>query len=153
MYLGSAGLGERCCVYQWVQPWALLVHWPPADSLPPRSFSQQWNQSGIAVRKQMMNYDDCSTVLVCKQLSFYLSCRSLTSQPKQTFLRAVIQKTSTKLHRSLAMMLCVGRKMIGLKVCYNRKQMTKEFLKKYKTEYRPYVKDGCSHYDVTQGWI
>lgn len=70
MCLGSAGLGERCCVYQWVEPWALLVHWPPADSLPPRSFSQQWNQSGITVQKQMMNYDDCCTLLVCVSAAY-----------------------------------------------------------------------------------
>lgn len=43
---GSTGLGERCCLHQWVEPWSLLVHWPPANTVPAWSFSKQWNQPG-----------------------------------------------------------------------------------------------------------
>lgn len=41
------GLAEGCCVCQRNKLGTLLVNWTPADSLPPRSISQQGNQSGL----------------------------------------------------------------------------------------------------------
>ncbi|XP_051903798.1 beta-galactosidase-1-like protein 2 isoform X3 [Hippocampus zosterae] len=45
----TAGLAEGCCVYQRDKLGTLLVNWTPADSLPPRSISQQGNQSDYCV--------------------------------------------------------------------------------------------------------
>lgn len=44
-----SGLGQRCCVYQWQESGAILVHWSSANSVCPRPVASQRGQPGTVL--------------------------------------------------------------------------------------------------------